>query len=58
MCNEYQRYVPLGIISDQFSQLKIPLRFPGGLPNLAPTSIRIGEVGTIIRPSSPRPGAA
>ena len=58
MCNEYQRYVPLGIISDQFSQLKIPLRFPEGLPNLAPTSIRIGEVGTIIRPSSPEPGKA
>jgi putative SOS response-associated peptidase YedK len=58
MCNEYQRYVPLGIISDQFSQLKIPLRFPEGLPNLAPTSIRIGEIGTIIRPSFAEPGAA
>jgi putative SOS response-associated peptidase YedK len=52
MCNEYQRYVPLGIISDQFSQIRIPLRFPEGLPNLAPTTIRIGEIGTIVRPSS------
>ena len=58
MCNEYQRYVPLGIISDQFSQLKIPLRFPEGLPNLAPTSIRIGEIGTIIRPKAEERGSA
>jgi putative SOS response-associated peptidase YedK len=58
MCNEYQRYVPLGIISDQFSQIRIPLRFPEGLPNLAPTSIRIGEVGTIVRPSSDELGVA
>jgi len=57
MCNEYQRYVPLGIISEQFSQLKIPLRFPEGLPNLAPITIRIGETGTIIRPSTAEPGA-
>jgi putative SOS response-associated peptidase YedK len=52
MCNEYQRYVPLGVISDQFSQLRIPLRFPEGRPNLGPTSIRIGDTGTIIRPST------
>jgi putative SOS response-associated peptidase YedK len=58
MCNEYQRYVPLGIITDQFSQIKIPLRFPEGLPNLAATDIRIGDIGTIIRASSDQPGAA
>jgi putative SOS response-associated peptidase YedK len=58
MCNEYQRYVPLGIIAEQFSQIRIPLRFPEGLPNLAPTSIRIGELGTIVRPSTAEPGAA
>jgi putative SOS response-associated peptidase YedK len=58
MCNEYQRYVPLGVISEQFTQMRIPLRFPEGLPNLAPTNIRIGEIGTIIRPSSAEPGAA
>jgi|SRR5579884_264193 len=57
MCNEYQRYVPLGVISDQFSHFRIPLRFPEGLPNLAPTTIRIGDVGTIIRPSRSEPGA-
>jgi putative SOS response-associated peptidase YedK len=58
MCNEYQRYVPLGIISDQFSQLKIPLRFPEGLPNLAQTNIRVGDTGTIIRPSASQARAA
>jgi putative SOS response-associated peptidase YedK len=57
MCNEYQRYVPMGVISDQFSQLRIPLRFPEGLPNLQATDIRVGDIGTIIRPSSTEPGA-
>lgn len=58
MCNEYQRYVPLGVISEQFTQLKIPLRFPEGLPNLAPISIRIGDTGTIVRPSAGEDGGA
>jgi len=58
MCNEYQRYVPLGIIDKQFSEIKIPLRFPEGRPNLAATTVKIGETGTIIRPSMSEPGAA
>jgi putative SOS response-associated peptidase YedK len=58
MCNEYQRYVPLGIISEQFTQIRMPLLFPEGRPNLAATNIRIGDIGTIIRPSSDEPGAA
>jgi putative SOS response-associated peptidase YedK len=49
MCNEYQREVPVGEIADQFSHLKIKLNFPEGVPNLAPTSIRISDTGTIIR---------
>src|SRR6476620_1682713 len=58
MCNEYQRYVPLGVIAEQFTQMKIPLRFPEGLPNLAPTTVRIAEIGTIIRPTAAELGAA
>ena len=58
MCNEYQRYVPLGLITDQFMHIRIPIRFPEGRPNLAPTTIRVGETGTIIRPSSTEHGAA
>jgi hypothetical protein len=56
MCNEYERYVPLGLISEHFMHIKIPIRFPEGLPNLAPTNISVGETGTIIRPSSTEPG--
>lgn len=58
MCNEYQRYVPLGIITEQFSELKIPLRFPEGLPNLAPINVRVGDTGAIIRPSATEDCAA
>ncbi len=58
MCNEYQRHVPLGVISHQFSDIRIPLRFPEGSPNLAATNIRIGDTGTIIRSGPAEPGAA
>jgi putative SOS response-associated peptidase YedK len=50
MCNEAARRIALGIIREDFSELKIPLRFPEGLPNLAPLdSIRITDVTAIIR---------
>lgn len=58
MCNASQRYVPPDVITDQFSHLKIPLRFPEGSPNLAPRNIRIGDTGTIIRPASAEAAAA
>jgi putative SOS response-associated peptidase YedK len=50
MCNEIRRAVALGQIHDEFSQLRIPLRFPEGLPNLAPLeSIRITDPAAIVR---------
>lgn len=50
MCNEIRRNVALGNIRDDFSQLRIPLRFPEGLPNLAPLgSIRITDPTAIVR---------
>jgi putative SOS response-associated peptidase YedK len=50
MCNEVRRRIALGQIRDDFSQLRIPLRFPEGLPNLAPLdSIRITDPNVIIR---------
>jgi putative SOS response-associated peptidase YedK len=58
MCNEYQRYVPMGVITDQFTQIRIPLRFPEGVPNLGAVTIRIGDTGTIIRSSAAEAGAA
>lgn len=53
MCNEQRRRVALGQIRDDFSQHRIPLRFPEGLPNLAPLeSIRITDPNAIIRESA------
>jgi putative SOS response-associated peptidase YedK len=57
MCNEQRRRVALGQIRDDFSQTGIPLRFPEGLPNLAPLdSIRITDSNAIIRLAAPRIG--
>jgi putative SOS response-associated peptidase YedK len=50
MCNEIRRNVALGNIRDDFSQIRIPLRFPEGLPNLAPLeSVRITDPTAIVR---------
>ena len=50
MCNEQRRRVALGQISEDWSQTRIPLVFPEGLPNLAPLdSIRITDPNAIIR---------
>ena len=49
MCNEVARRISLGLMRDDFSQLKIPLVFPEGLPNLAATeSIRITDRTLIV----------
>ena len=58
MCNEYRRAVALGEIEEVFANLKIPLRFPEGRPNLGEQNIRITDTGTIIRDSGEAPGAA
>lgn len=50
MCNEVRRRVALGQIRDDFGQIRIPLRFPEGLPNLAPLdSIRITDPAAVVR---------
>jgi putative SOS response-associated peptidase YedK len=50
MCNEAARLRALGEISTDFSQLRIPLVFPEGAPNLAATdSIRITDPAAIVR---------
>ncbi|HEX8526860.1 SOS response-associated peptidase family protein [Allosphingosinicella sp.] len=50
MCNEYRRHVALGEIVETFAQLRIPLRFPEGAPNLGPVdSIRITDRAAIVR---------
>jgi putative SOS response-associated peptidase YedK len=59
MCNEHRRLVALDRIPEDWSQTRIPLRFPEGLPNLAPLeSIRITDPTVIIRASRDEPGAA
>jgi putative SOS response-associated peptidase YedK len=50
MCNEIRRNIALGNVRDDFSQLRIPLRFPEGLPNLARLdSVRITDTNAIVR---------
>jgi putative SOS response-associated peptidase YedK len=52
MCNEQRRRIALGQIREDWSQTRIPLRFPEGMPNLAPLeSIRITDPNAIIRAS-------
>lgn len=58
MCNDYRRTPPMETIREQWSQTLIPLRFPEGVPNLAPLeSIRITDTGTIIRAAEAEPGS-
>lgn len=50
MCNEIRRNIALGHIRDDFSQIRIPLHFPDGLPNLpAAESVRITDPNPIVR---------
>ena len=50
MCNDFRSRVELGTIGQDFSDLRIPLRFPEGLPNLEPRDdIRITDRAPIVR---------
>ena len=50
MCNEAARRTALGLMRDDFSQLRIPLIFPEGLPNLGDSpSLRITDTTVIVR---------
>lgn len=50
MCNEVARRIALNVVREDFSQLRIPLHFPEGLPNLEPlASIRITDSTAIVR---------
>lgn len=55
MCNRYRRAITLGQIDlgfTEISDIRIPLRFPEGRPNLQATDICITDTGTIIRADS------
>lgn len=59
MCNEAARRTALGIMREDFSQLKIPLLFPEGLPNFPATeSFRITDSTFIIRAAQGDAGVA
>jgi putative SOS response-associated peptidase YedK len=59
MCNEAARRIALDQLRNDWSELKIPLRFPEGLPNFQPTdSIRITDPLAIIRAAADAPNEA
>lgn len=59
MCNEAARRIPLDQLRSDWGQTGIPLRFPEGLPNMAPLdSIRITDPSVIIRATTDAPGEA
>lgn len=50
MCNDYRQTVDIRGIEGEFSQLKIKLVFPDGVPNLEPRAdIRITDRAPIVR---------
>jgi putative SOS response-associated peptidase YedK len=50
VCNDYRLRASVAAIEDAFSQLKIPLRFSEGSPNLEPREdIRITDMAPIVR---------
>lgn len=52
MCNEAARRIALGQLRDDWSQTRVPLTFPEGLPNMAPLDgFRITDQTVIIRGS-------
>ena len=59
MCNEARRNIALGKLREDWSQTRIPLRFPEGAPNMAPLeSIRITDPTVIIRAGPDGPAEA
>ena len=56
MCNEQRRRIALGQVREDWSQIRIPLVFPEGIPNFEPLdSIRITDRNAIIRAAGENP---
>jgi putative SOS response-associated peptidase YedK len=50
MCNDYRLHVGAGTIADDFSNIKIKIRFPEGTPNIEPRDdIKITDTAPIVR---------
>jgi putative SOS response-associated peptidase YedK len=59
MCNDYRARVELDTIRQDFSEIKIRIRFPEGIPNLQPRNdVRITDAGPMVRAPADHPGAA
>ena len=59
MCNDYRTRVELDTIRQDFSDIKIRIRFAEGMPNLQPRDdVRITDTGPIVRAAIDDPGAA
>lgn len=48
MCNRYKFNLPLERILEDFSEIRIPLRFPIGMPNLEPSDYAITDRAPIV----------
>lgn len=52
MCNDYRYRLPAEILVEEFSEIRIPLFYPDGLPNLEPRDeIRIRDRAAVVRPA-------
>ena len=50
MCNDYKLRLSIDEIARAFSEVRIPLRFGAGVPNLEPRNdIRIGDTAPVVR---------
>jgi putative SOS response-associated peptidase YedK len=50
MCNDYRHHVGAGTVADDFSNIKIEIRFPEGTPNIEPRDdIKITDTAPIVR---------
>jgi putative SOS response-associated peptidase YedK len=50
MCNDYRTRVDLATVGQEFNDLRIPLRFPEGMPNLEPREdVRITDRAPVLR---------
>ena len=59
MCNDYRASVDLDTIRQDFSEIRIRIRFPEGAPNLqSRDDVRITDPGAIVRVAENEPGAA
>jgi len=53
MCNDYRLEVDIASIAEDFEDLKIKIRYPEGVPNVAPRAdIKITDVAPIVRSSA------